>query len=95
MGIALNRDDKNLSLALGAMTEGLTLKQLCDCYSVFANGGTYAPSRFIKEICDEQGNTIYRAEHGKTAVFSQGTCSLINETLCKTAQQGTAKSSVP
>lgn len=91
MGVTLSKEDKNLSLALGGMSEGLTLKQLCDCYSVFANGGTFTPSRFIKEVCDQNGNILYSDQNGKTKVFSEGTCSLINETLCKTAKSGTAK----
>ncbi len=91
MGVTLADDDKNLALALGGMSEGLTLKQLCDCYSTFANSGKYTPSRFIKEICDENGNVLYKNENVSNTVFSEGTCSLINDVLTKTAQSGTAK----
>lgn len=91
MGIKLNDGDKNLSLALGAMSEGLTLKQLCDCYSTFQRGGNFTESHFIKEVCDENGRTIYRNTPESRRVFSVGTCSLINEVLCETAQSGTAK----
>lgn len=91
MGVQLSKEEKNLSLALGGMKEGLSLKQLCDCYSVFSNNGNYVPSRFIKEISDQSGKILYSAKDTKNKVFSEGTCSLINDALCDTAQTGTAK----
>ena len=91
MGVTLEQDEKNLSLALGGMTHGMSLKQLCDCYSVFPNGGDYSTSHFIKAITDRNGKIVYNAENKSNQVFSQGTCSLINEILCETAKSGTAK----
>lgn len=91
MDIKLEDDEKNLSLALGGMKYGLSLKELADKYSVFANGGNYAPSRFIKEIITKDGKRIYRPETIKNNVFSAGTCSLINEILIETTKSGTAK----
>lgn len=91
MGINFDVQDKNLALALGGMKEGLTLKELCDAYSVFQNGGNFTASHFIKEICDQNGRIIYSDKQNQTPVFSAGTCSLINEVLCETAKVGTAK----
>lgn len=91
MNIKLASEDKNLSLALGGMKEGLTLKELCDAYSVFPNGGNFTPSHFIKEVCDQSGRVIYSDSKSQTRVFSEGTCSLINDVLCETAKSGTAK----
>ena len=91
MGIALQQDDMALSLALGGMKYGTTIKQLCDAYTVFRAGGEYSPSRFIKKIEDAHGRTIYTAKHTLTKVFSEGTCSLMNEMLIGTAKTGTAK----
>lgn len=91
MNINLTAEDKNLSLALGAIKDGLTLKELCDAYSVFPNGGDFTPSHFIKEVCDQNGRIIYSDRQSQTRVFSAGTCSLINDVLCETAKSGTAK----
>ncbi len=91
MNINIHNDDKNLALALGAMKEGLTLKELCDAYSVFPNGGNFAPSHFIKEVSDQSGKIIYSDTSSATNVFSSGTCSLINDVLCETAKSGTAR----
>ena len=91
MGIELADEEKNLSLSLGGMLHGISLKQLCDCYSVFRNGGNFTKSHFIKRITDKNGNIIYENKKNYTSVFSQGTCSLINEVLCGTSKFGTAK----
>lgn len=91
MNIEIKDEDKNLSLALGAMSEGLTLRQLCDGYSVFQNGGNFTESKFIREICDQNGKIIFKREQKQEKVFGEGTCSLMNEMLCETATSGTAK----
>ncbi len=91
MTVALCEEDKNLSLALGGMKDGLSIKELCDCYSVFQNGGEFTQSAFIDEISDETGKTIYSTNRQKSRVFSKGTCSLINRTLIETVKSGTAK----
>lgn len=91
MNIDLGDGDLNLSLALGAMKEGISLKQLCDSYSTFANGGNFTKSAFIKSVSCDQGKSLYQAQFSKQKVFSEGTCSLINDVLTKTAQSGTAR----
>ncbi len=91
MNIKIYDEDKNLTLALGGMKDGLTLKELCDAYSVFPNGGNFVPSHFIKEVCDQNGRIIYSDNKSQTLVFSEGTCSLMNDVLCETAKSGTAK----
>lgn len=92
MNISLDEEEKNLSLALGGMKYGLSLKEIADRFTVFPNGGTYAPSKFIKEIVSKNGETLYKAETFKNPVFSVGTCSLMNEMLIETTKSGTAKS---
>lgn len=91
MNIALEDGEKNLSLALGGMKYGLTIKDLSDRYAVFAQGGSYSPSRFIKEIVRKNGEVIFRREDSKSPVFSEGTCSLMNDMLIQTVKNGTAK----
>ncbi|MBD5632723.1 MAG: hypothetical protein HDP34_05785 [Clostridia bacterium] len=91
MNIGLDDDEKNLSLALGGMKYGLGLKDITDCYSIFRDGGTYAPSRFISKIVSANGKTLYKHDRFENRVFSNGTCSLMNEILMQTAKTGTAK----
>ena len=91
MNIPLEESEKNLSLALGGMTNGLTLKELADRYSIFQKQGVYSASHFIKEIVTSDGKTIYKPQLSQNRVFSEGTSSLINSTLLETTKSGTAK----
>lgn len=91
MDIKLDDDEKNLSLALGGMKYGLSIKEIADKYSVFPNGGHYRPSGFIKEIIANNGEIIYSDDFISSNVFSSGTCSLMNEMLIETTKCGTAK----
>ena len=91
MNISLDEDEKNLPLALGGMKYGLTIKELADKYSIFSRGGNFVSSKFIKEIISNDGKTLYKNDFVNSKVFSEGTCSLINEMLIETSKSGTAK----
>lgn len=91
MKITLEDGEKNLSLALGGMQHGLTIKQLADCYTQFANCGVYSPSHFIDKVTTKDDKLIYKSENNLNRAFSEGTASLINEMLLETTKSGTAK----
>lgn len=91
MDISLENGEKNLSLALGGMERGLTLKQIADCYTQFANSGIYTPSHFIDKITTKDGKIIYEYKKTVSRAFSEGTASLINQMLMETSKSGTAK----
>lgn len=91
MDLQLDESEKNLTLALGGMTNGLTLKELADRYCIFQKQGIYTQSHFIKEIVTRDGKTIYKPQPTPSRVFSEGTSSLINSTLLETTKSGTAK----
>lgn len=91
-GIEFNRNDNSLALALGGMTDGVTLNSLTDAYRTFASGGKFTKGRYVKEILDRSGNSVYkdRAEMAKQAI-SADNAYLITKMLQKCAQTGTAK----
>lgn len=91
MNLKLDDDEKNLSLALGGMKYGLSLKEIADRYSIFSAKGIYSPSRFIKKIESADGKTLYEREYSQSRVFSEGTCSLMNDILIETSKSGTGK----
>ena len=90
MNIALCDEEKNLSLALGGMKYGLSLKELCEKYRAFAGGGSYESTRFIKKIIKD-GKSVYSADSQKVKVFSKSTASLVNDMLKESVLNGTAK----
>ena len=91
MDVKLEEDEKNLSLALGGMKYGLSIKEIADKYSIFPNGGHYRPSHYVKEIVSKEGKILYKNDYAFNNVFSVGTCSLINDMLLETTESGTAK----
>lgn len=91
MNVKLEDDEKNLTLALGGMKYGLSLKELCDCYSIFPNGGTHNRTHLINKIEDENGKVVYSCIKEHNQVFCEGTCALMNKMLIETTKTGTAK----
>ena len=84
-------DNHGLSVALGNFSANVLLKDLAGSYTTFANLGVYKKPHFIKEIVDENGNSIYKAEISERRVFKKSTASLISDMLKKSTTQGTAK----
>lgn len=83
--------DKNLSLALGGMTEGFTLPELSAAYAALANGGQFAPVAFIRKIESEDGEILYERNPIPVRAFSSDTACLTNKMLRGCVQSGTAK----
>ncbi len=89
MGIATS-EDEGLSLALGGMKYGVTLKQLASAYSIFARGGMKKDCSYIKAIYMDD-KLIYSAPENSEKVMSEDTAYFINEMLNECAKTGTAK----
>jgi len=91
LGLDFNKDDKNLALALGGMTDGLTLKQLADAYSTFATHGEFKSSKIIKKITDSFGNVLYEDKEKSVKVMKDSTACLITDLLKSVVKKGTAR----
>ena len=86
----LDVKNENLTCALGGITGGLTLKELCDKYSVFNGGGNFSESKFIKSIYFDNIK-IYEHTPKKSQVFSEETAFIINDILKNSVESGTSK----
>lgn len=91
IGIQFDEKDTNLALALGGMTNGVTLKQLADAYSTFATNGEFCKSSFVSEIVSETGTVLYSAPKYKTQAMKSSTAFLISDMLKGTVKNGTAR----
>lgn len=90
MGISFTNDD--LSVSLGNLSGGITLKDLTSAYSPFFSGGYYKKVGFITKIINPDGKIVYEGENDDTVkVFSDSTCFIINDMLKETVKSGTAK----
>ena len=92
-GLEFTPDDNHLALALGAMEQGTTVKQICDAFTTFANNGYYYPSVFISKIEDFSGKVLYSraTEKQEQKACRDDTAFLINNILQDCTQKGTAK----
>ncbi|MGX7349081.1 transglycosylase domain-containing protein [Dolosicoccus paucivorans] len=58
-GLNIPQEDQSLTLALGALSQGVSPLQLANAYSVFPNHGIRYDSTFIRRIEDSTGKVIY------------------------------------
>lgn len=90
LNINFSKNDNHLAIALGGFTEGVTIKQLADAYTTFANNGKFSESRYITKIT-KNNKTIYSKSDQKTTVMLDSTAYLITDMLIDTSKSGTAK----
>ena len=90
LGLAVNKEDETLALALGGMKNGFSLRKLVSAYAAFSNGGNYQNGGFISKIF-VNGEQIYKKADKSTRVFSEETAYLTTDILKGTVQNGTAK----
>ena len=72
MGIPTRNSDRNLSLALGSMTYGVTPVELAAAYVPYANGGIYHQPYCVERIETVDGSNVYeRKDSGKQVLSAQ------------------------
>jgi len=91
LGIGLEDEDKNLSLALGGMSKGTNTLEMAQAYSAFANGGELRESYSIKSISDSSGETVFKANITPERVMSQETAYQMTEMMQKVVEDGTGR----
>jgi membrane peptidoglycan carboxypeptidase len=70
-GITLTDTDANLSLALGAMTMGVTPTELAASYAMFGNQGIYNAPHIITRINGPDGSLLYEHRSDPRTVMSK------------------------
>ncbi len=90
-GLPIPDEDKNLSLALGGMSRGLTLTEIANAYRTLANGGIYSDTSYINGICDSNNAGIYRNDPSETRAIGADTAYILTDMLSECAKTGTAK----
>ncbi len=88
------KGDTTLSLALGGLTYGVTVRDITTAYATFANSGIYTESRTYIKVCDAQGNIILSNEEESEVILSQSTAQVMTKMLSEVADPagyGTAR----
>ena len=84
--------DKAISpMALGQLSEGVSLRALTEAYSVFPNYGDRIESRSYLYVTDRHGDVILENNINKNHVFSETTGKIMNQLLLEVVKSGTAR----
>ncbi len=81
---------KDLSVALGNIQQGISLLELTRCYNTLSNNGICNRERFIKAMY-KNGNCIYKDNTKGDVVYSPQASYLTTDLLLKASKHGTAK----
>ncbi|MFD1954795.1 PBP1A family penicillin-binding protein [Paenibacillus thailandensis] len=92
LGFEFEDQDKNLTIALGGMTKGVTPLQMATAYSAFANDGVSVEAHAIVKIENRAKNAVYKFKGSKgERVMKESTASYMTEMLQAVVQSGTGK----
>ena len=87
----LTFDDKDgAASVLGGMTYGVTPIEITEAYMTLASGGIHRELKFISEIKDTSGKTVYLRPKSAERVISQAAAYLTTDVLKDCAAVGTA-----
>jgi len=89
MGIPTLESDRNLSLALGSMTHGVTPVELAAAYVPYANGGIYHTPYCIEKITSPSGDVVYQRNSDGKRVISEQNAYLMTSLLQSVVSSGT------
>lgn len=90
-GVKLSDQDVNLSLALGALTDGVSPEILGAAYCALGNGGMRVEPHFITEIRDKSGQIVYRASARQERAVQDSTAYMLTDMLKTAAKTGSAR----
>lgn len=86
------RNDRQLALALGGMTAGVSPLEMAGAYSVLANGGFRVEPHPITMVKDSNGNVLWEEKVSRTPVLSPQVSYLMTDMLKGVIARGTGGS---
>ncbi len=84
-------DKAPAALALGQMNYGVTLREITEAYSIFANKGETSKSRSYLSVTDSKGREILRNEEEHNYAISSANASVMTKMLQNVITTGTAR----
>ncbi len=88
-GIQLSSTDANLSLALGAMTTGVTPAELAASYALFGNQGVYNSPYLVTSVSGPDGVVVYSHKEEPRTVLSAQNSYLMTSMMQSVTAWGT------
>lgn len=90
-GIPLDKEDRNLSIALGGMKYGVSPLDMAGAFSTFANEGERMDSHSIIKIEDAEGKEVAKWKEKKTRVTTKAVVDDMTSMLLGVVEYGTGK----
>lgn len=90
-GIPVHKDDHNLSLALGGMTEGVSPLEMAQAYSSFANLGVMNTAHTIRKVTTNDGNLLINGISESVTVMSPESAYGMTDLLMGVVDEGTGQ----
>ncbi|WP_230158335.1 PBP1A family penicillin-binding protein [Peribacillus sp. Bi96] len=90
-GIPYDKNDRNLSVALGGMRKGVSPLQMAGAFSAFANSGERMQTHAIVKIENNDGKEVAFFKEKRTKVTSKGVVDKMNAMLLGTVEYGTGE----
>ncbi|PGV51903.1 transglycosylase domain-containing protein [Bacillus sp. AFS037270] len=90
-GIPLDKEDNNLSMALGGLHKGVSPLNMAEAFSIFPNKGSRIKAHVIKKIVDSEGNAVAEWKEKKIRVTSKAVTDNMTTMLLGVVEEGTGK----
>ncbi|CAM2771473.1 PBP1A family penicillin-binding protein [Fructilactobacillus fructivorans] len=88
--------DKNLALALGGLSNGVSPQQMAGAYTAFANKGRISQPFYITKIVDSTGKTVVDNEHPSSKqIMSESTARQMTSMMLGVFDNGTGVDAKP
>jgi penicillin-binding protein 1A len=76
-------------MALGQLTEGVSVREMCQAYTMLCNKGIYTEARTYSRIEDAHGNLVYDNENESHVAVSETTAYYMTDMLTNAVNRGT------
>lgn len=76
-------------LGMGALTQGMTVREVTNAYATFANGGTWRQGRTFLLVLDDEGGVVLNNQQESRKVLSKKTVNYMNYCLDSAVDMGT------
>lgn len=84
-------NDRNLSLALGGISKGVTLMQMVTAYGVLANQGIRTEPFAVLRVVDKDGRVLEENSPSKQIVLSDATAYVMTDMMRGVIERGTGR----
>lgn len=90
LGLQLDGLDNNYApLAVGALTQGISIENLANAYMVYGNGGIYSKAHIISRVEAGDGTLLYTGGTDIKSVVDEETSTVMNKLLQNVVNAGT------